>query len=69
MLCCCVAGYGMDSIGNIRITQDQQQQFVNQKRNGVYLLNINLNGTPMTFNEFKNICELPGNVTPLNLNV
>ena len=62
------AGYG-DTIGNIKIIQQQHQKFLKTDCDGVFELRPTYKHSYMTFNKFKEICQLPKNAPPKNLDI
>ena len=62
------AGYG-DTIGNMKIIQQQHQKFLKTDCDGVFELRPTYKSSYMTFNKFKEICQLPKNAPPENLDI
>ena len=60
------AGYG-DTIGNIKKIQQQHQKFLKTDCDGVFELRPTYKHSYMTFNKFKEICQLPKNAPPKNI--
>ena len=62
------AGYG-DTIGNIKKIQQQHQKFLKTDCDGVFELRPTYKHSYMTFNKFKEICQLTKNASPKNLDI
>ena len=63
------AGYGIDTIGNIKILHQQHQKFLATNCDGVFELGPSFKRSYMTFKKFKDICQLPKNAPPSNLDI